>query len=246
MIMEKKEIEPGIFFTSYHCIWYEPKRTVLLSDLHLGYEACLTDQGVSIPRYQKEEILDRLSTILNRFDPESMVVIGDFKHEFGKNRDQEFRDVYEVMDLLNSKVNLAVVRGNHDNFLKTITNNIGIPLYEWELKMDDIVLSHGHKKVEHEDLLIMGHEHPSLKIRDEVGAVLKRPCFLYDEKERVMILPAISPLAQGRDMIASEGFISTAIEDLNPDGFRAYMVSSDGLIDFQTLAEVKRAIPDLS
>lgn len=244
--MEKKEIENGIFLTSYHCIWYEPRETILLSDLHLGYEACLTDQGISIPRYQKDEILDRLSTILNRFDPESMVIIGDFKHEFGKNRDQEFREVYDVMEFLTERTNLAVVRGNHDNFLQTITSKIGVPFHEEKLRMDDIVLSHGHREMVHEDLLIMGHEHPSLKIRDEAGAVLKRPCFLYSREERIIILPAVSPIAEGRDMISTDGFISEAIKDVDPTDFRAYMLSNDGIIDFQTLAQVRKAMPDLS
>lgn len=211
--MERKEIFNGLFITSDYCVWYEPRETIILADFHLGLEASLKDDGVSLPRFQKGEILDRLSTIIDKYEPRTVIVNGDFKHEFGKNRKEEFYEVMDVMDYIVENSTLLVVRGNHDNFLKTITEKKGVTMYEKKMSLDKITLSHGHEKTEHDGLLIVGHEHPSLKIRDEMGAVVKIPCYLYSEEEEVLVLPAFSPLSEGRDMIRAGKFISDGLND---------------------------------
>ncbi len=245
--MAKKEIRPGLFLTSDYCVWYEPKRTIILADFHLGRESSMKEQGVSLPRFQKDEILDRLSTIKEKYQPETFIVVGDLKHEFGKNREQEFEEVFEVMDYLTESSDLITIRGNHDNFLKTLTSKKGVPFYEYSMTVDDLFLTHGHKEMEREGTLIMAHEHPSIKIRDEIGAVLKFPCFLYNEKEDIIILPAFSPLAEGRDILSTPGFISSILDEVEIQDFKVFALteSGTGLIDFKTVKEVKKAYPDV-
>lgn len=247
--MDKIEIVPGIFLTSDHCIWYEPKGAVIIADLHLGYEAYLSDQGITVPSYQKEKILDRISTIIEKYRPKSMVIVGDFKHEFGKNREEEFRDVMDVMEFITKNTNLAVVRGNHDNFLQTITSSIGVPFYQESFEVDDLLMVHGHKEISwgEEEFLVMGHEHPSILIRDEVGAGMKLPCFLYHEEEKILVLPAFSPLAEGRDVSRKDSFFSEALRSREiPIGeFRVFIISGSGVTDFHTLAEIRKAYPDI-
>lgn len=250
--MEKIEILDGLFLSSEFCIWYEPKETIIISDLHLGYEASLRDEGVSLPRFQKEEILDRLSNIFDKFEPRSLIVNGDFKHSFGENRDEEFYAVMDVIDHIEDHCSLGIVRGNHDNFLKTITENKGVPLYEEPLHLDNFIITHGQgdivDEIKEEDLIILGHEHPSLKIRDEMGSVLNLPCFLYHPHNNILILPAFSPLAQGRDVINNEVFISDSLSDTgtNLNDFQVFAISDTGLMDFQTVQEIKMAYPDMS
>lgn len=54
----------------------------VVSDLYLGYEGALHDQGVSIPRRQKDTTIRRLEALLGDLQPKTLVVAGDFKHEF--------------------------------------------------------------------------------------------------------------------------------------------------------------------
>lgn len=246
--MEKIEIEPGIFLTSESCVWYEPRKAVIIADLHLGYEAYLSEQGMNVPSHQKKKILDRLSTIKEKYDPDSLIIVGDFKHEFGKNREEEFKDVLDVVEFLTKDTNLVVVRGNHDNFLQTITNTAGVPFYQESFEVDDITLAHGHKEVSlgSEEFLIMGHEHPSIFIRDGVGAGIKLPCFLYHEERKIIVLPAFNPLAEGRDVSKKDSFFSEALEkqEIPIEEFRVFIVSDSGITDFHTLEEVRKAYPD--
>lgn len=243
--MEKIEIKDGIYITSDYCVYYEPRNVIILADLHLGLEASLKDEGFSLPRFQKNEILDRLSTIFDKYDPETVIVNGDFKHEFGRNRREEFHDIVDVIDFINDHSDVILIRGNHDNFLKNITEKRGIVFYEDSMVLDDITLTHGHKHIPPYDFLILGHEHPSLKIRDEMGAFVKISCYMFNRSNNILILPAFSPLSEGRDMITANNFISDSLKDIEISDFHIYAVSESGLMDFQTIKNIRDAYPDM-
>ncbi len=244
--MKEVEIYPGVYLTTYNCVWYEPEEVIIAADFHIGYEKGLEQDGISVPNFQKENILNRLSTINEKYDPEMYIVLGDFKHDFGRSEDQEFREVLDVMDYLMEESSLVFVRGNHDNYLRNLTKLKGAPLHEDHLTLGPLYLSHGHNEVEWEDLLIIGHEHPALKLRDEVGSLLKLPCYLFHEEREILVLPAFSPMAEGRDVVSSDRFFSKVLKDFKDEieDFRLYAISDDGLIDFHRIKEVRAASPE--
>ncbi|MBS3781430.1 MAG: metallophosphoesterase [Candidatus Thermoplasmatota archaeon] len=241
--MNRIEIRDGLFLTSDYCVWYEKKGTVIFTDFHLGYKSALKEDGISLPTFQKEKLLDRLADIKNRYDPESFIVLGDFKHNFGRSENQEFGELLDIMDYLLEDSSLVMIKGNHDNYLKNYTNMKGVPLYEEKMILDDMTLTHGHKKVNSEGLLIMGHEHPAIEIKDEVGSKLRFPCFLHNSKRRILVLPAIDPLSEGRDVIASTSFFSKNLEHLDQADFQIYAISETGLMDFHRVGDVRNAQP---
>jgi putative SbcD/Mre11-related phosphoesterase len=61
----------------------------------------------------------------------------------------------------------------------------------------DHLLVHGDNDVEigEQTRVIMGHEHPAVRLNDGVATSLKCPCFLVNE--RVVVLPAFSSWAAG-------------------------------------------------
>ncbi|MFO7791783.1 MAG: metallophosphoesterase [Candidatus Saliniplasma sp.] len=243
--MEKIDILNEIHITSDYCVWYSPKNVVILADLHLGLEASLKEDGISLPRFQKDEILDRLSTILDKYNPETVIVNGDFKHEFGKNRREEFYEVMDVIDFIKDQVELIIIRGNHDNFLKTITEKKRIVFYEKYIELDNITITHGHEDFPDFDFLIMGHEHPSIKIRDDMGAFIKIPCYLFHKTKKILILPAFSPLSEGRDMISADSFISDNLKEIDIEDFHVYALTESGLMNFKTIKDIRQAYPDM-
>jgi len=239
--MNKIEVEPGLFLTSDYCAWYKPKDIIILADIHMGYESGLKEEGFSLPLFQKDEVLDKISTIKEKYDPQTFVIAGDFKHDFGRSEKREFSDILDTMDYILQDCDLTIVRGNHDNYLQNLTEYKGIPFYEESIKIEDLFITHGHLELDYEGILIMGHEHPSLKMRDKIGAVIKQPCFLHSKKHGIVILPAFSPMAEGRDVINSEKFFSEILSDISElNKFDVYTLSEDGLIHFQTIDKVRR------
>ncbi len=76
----------------------------------------------------------------------------------------------------------------------------------------------------------MGHEHPAVKLKDELGAVLSVPAFLVTE--RLMVLPAFSPLALGVD-VSSYPYLSPILNRTPIDDARVIGVDEkEGLLDF--------------
>jgi len=241
--MNSIEIHEGLFLTSDYCAWYEKERTVLISDFHLGYESVLREDGISLPTFQKDNLLDRLANIKNRYDPDSFIVIGDFKHDFGRAESQVFNELLDIMDYLMEDSSLVMIKGNHDNFLKNYANLKGVPIYEEMMILDDMTLTHGHRDVSVKGHLIMGHEHPAIEIKDEVGSTLKYSCFLYHPERKIIVLPAIDPLSEGRDVIASESFFSKNLDDLDPSDFHVYAISENGLLDFHRIKDLRKIQP---
>lgn len=203
---------------------------MVLADLHLGIEASLELDGVQLPRAQADEMRNRLSMAFGSLKPKRIVVLGDLKHEFSRNLDQEWSQVRSMLEHLSSLAEVTVVRGNHDNYLATITSRLGVELID-QTVIDGFHLSHGHIA----DLgrpLLQGHEHPSVKLFDPVGGFVKIPAFLYHERERVLVLPAYSPLAAGNDVrsLLFGGTLSPGLREVDMGEAQVYGCSDIGLI----------------
>lgn len=197
--MDEVRVLPGVKATRDYALYLEDEKALVISDLHLGYEGALRRKGVSLPRFQKKHMIERLGHLLDRYAPEKLVVAGDFKHEFSRNLREEWSEVLDVLDFLEGKVEPILVRGNHDNFLMTITYRRGVDLHEPAYDLGRFVVTHGHLEVEAPTGMIMGHEHPALRLKDTIGAALNLPCFTV--REDLIILPAFSPLAHGSDVL---------------------------------------------
>jgi hypothetical protein len=120
-----------------------------------------------------------------------LVVAGDIKHEFSRNLGQEMKDVRKVLDYLNDRTEVVLVKGNHDNYLENIVSRIEMPVVERYVQRG-VTIVHGHSACADRPL-VMGHEHPSIKLVDRIGAYLKLPCFIHLREEGIVVLPAFSP-----------------------------------------------------
>ncbi|MEK6816295.1 MAG: phosphoesterase, partial [Nanoarchaeota archaeon] len=62
-------------------------KTLVIPDIHMGYEEALNKQGFMLPRAQFDNTMKRLERILGGLEIETIVLIGDVKHEFGNISD---------------------------------------------------------------------------------------------------------------------------------------------------------------
>ncbi|HEC77064.1 MAG TPA: metallophosphoesterase [Thermoplasmatales archaeon] len=230
----------GIKINSFHSVYIPKNKIAVVADLHIGYEGMLQREGVMIPKYQKKILKERLKKIIDFYEPSKLIINGDLKHEFGKNLRQEWREVTEILNFIKEKTDVLLIRGNHDNYLKTIASKMGIDFVE-EFEMENIKISHGHKNVDFEGKkLIMAHEHPSLVIRDKVGAFIKLPCFMVSEK--IVVMPALSPLASGTDISSDVSCLSPILKKENLDDFRIYAINENELLYFSNIRKLKKVI----
>jgi len=194
---------------------------LVIGDMHIGYEEHIFEQGL-FPRMQLKQILEKFDRLFAELKKEKIklkkiVLLGDLKHEFGGISDSEWRETLQLLDyILNKCKNIVLIRGNHDNILGSISKKREIKIknfYKIKIKNVEICFLHGNKlfkpclntKKNRQDIqtgvLIMGHLHPSVTLRDNYKSE-RFKCFLVGKwkNKEVYILPSFSPISFGYDI----------------------------------------------
>ncbi len=212
-------------------------RTLVVADLHLGYEFAMAKEGFYLPRIF-HEVVGSLKSIIEREKPKRLVIDGDLKHSFipeWRERKELRVFVEEISPLVDE---LVLVRGNHD--VGTLwLRELGVEIVD-ELEIGGWKLVHGHKLVEGERFII-GHEHPAIRLRDEVGALIKVPTFLMGEE--LIVLPAFSPWAYGNDVLRE--IVSPFLRARELKSARVIAPLGDELLDFGSLGRLSEILKSL-
>ena len=107
-------------------LYLQDIQTLVYGDLHIGYESELLSQGTAVPASFYPKIRETILNAVEECDVGSLVINGDFKHEFSGMTYQEHRELNELWDELQMRnVDLEIVRGNHDNFLVNGLKKLG-------------------------------------------------------------------------------------------------------------------------
>ncbi len=226
-------------------IFLEDVSTLVVADLHIGYEEALEVKGIHIPVSQYPRIKKELEAMIKRTNPERIVLVGDVKHEFGDITRQEWNELIDLFRFLKEEIpEVHVVRGNHDNFLVPIIRKFGARFHEEGFLLDYVYFTHGHKELLIEslsaELIVIGHEHPAIAIRDDLGVKHKFKCLLhgdYGDKE-LIVLPAISPFMPGTEInaVTANDLLSPILRRCDLLRFRVYVIDPDiGVYDFGKL-----------
>jgi hypothetical protein len=235
--MREKEIRPGVRITNDRCLILDDGPTVVLGDLHLGYERALEQEGMYLPRTNTDSIREALNDILSKYEPKRVVLLGDIKHDFRRAGFEEKREVRKVFSLLAEAAQVVAVKGNHDNYLQNIVSDLGFLVVDY-VDIMGYRLEHGHVDSGIRPIII-GHEHPSVRIPGAVGGGLKIQCFVHAEKEGVIVLPPFSPFASGNDLVLDKDCVmAPALKASDFASARIYGVTDMGLMDLGTLADI--------
>ncbi len=177
---------------------------IAIADLHIGYESELAKEGVYLPRSQLDRLMGRLKRLAGTYRFKRLLINGDLKHSFSRLSKQERLEVGMFLDLaLTLFDEIIVVRGNHDNYLSPLLKRRGLDLVT-EYSEGNILFIHGHTDPGIERLegrvVVIGHEHPSVVVRDALGYPYKFPVMLYVPGGRdfeIVVLPFSLTLTTG-------------------------------------------------
>lgn len=213
---------------------------LVVADLHLGCEAALEYEGLSIPRVQTKKIEEYMRRTIEQISPRRLVIAGDLKHNFSRNLVQEWNDVSRFVAHIRELVPLEVVKGNHDNYLAAILSEHGIALRR-EMMVGGIRIAHGHSGSRMSCPTVIGHIHPSIRIRDKVGASVKDSCFLYSPKSQMLVLPALSIVASGLDVVraADSDRASPLLPESGLSDFVPVVFSKEKPLRFPSVAKLR-------
>lgn len=206
---------------------------LVFADVHAGRDAA---SDVALPLGEHDDLLDRLSAHLDRFEPARVVVAGDLLHVHG-SVPEGVRETVEglVAAVEEAGGTLDVLRGNHD----TMLDAVGVDAVDHVELTDGTVVCHGHEAPpEGAVRYVVGHQHPAVEIEGQ-----RHPCFLYGPDQyadsAVLVLPAFTRLAAGTpvESLSNGAAVSPLLAD--PSGYRPVVVSEGEALGFPALGDLR-------
>ena len=155
------------------------ERNLIVADLHFGIEADLALHGLHFRSRSKARV-DRLLAVVDQVDPDGLIFLGDVKHSIPSINRQEYFELPRILETVRDRVPLRVFPGNHDIGIERYLKPAEICAKDG-MVIDGVGYLHGHMYPSPSlagHLMIVGHHHPLLSLRDEVGCALQSPAYL--------------------------------------------------------------------
>lgn len=173
-------------------LWWPDQSTVIVSDLHLEKGSSFAASGQMLPPYDTVATLEKLSSVMDAFNPARVISLGDSFHDAqGAAR---LPTAYRAM-LAALQINREWIwiTGNHDPLPPA---GLGGATQD-EVTIGGLTFRHepqpGHHPGE-----VCGHLHPAAKVR-RYGRVIRRACFVTDGTR--LVLPAFGALTGGLNVM---------------------------------------------
>jgi hypothetical protein len=218
------------------------RRSLIISDIHVGHEAEMIRGGTLLPKTHFNDISKRLQRIfeelsINKETPyERLIINGDLSHQFGYLTWQESQESFELLKFIYGLFKeVILIEGNHDGNLKPLLGFEGQELLVGSsFELDSILFLHGD--TEPEDLseeistVVIGHEHPAVGFRDPVTSRVEQyKSYMLGKYEgkTLIVQPSFNPLAQGSDL-TRERTLSPLLNDKTVLDFEIFSISDEG------------------
>jgi putative SbcD/Mre11-related phosphoesterase len=195
------------------------RKILVVADLHLGLDAELFGSGIVIAP-QCEKFQKELYKLIKMTKADMLVILGDLKHKVPGTSFRELKEVPKLLDFLVKKVELVLVKGNHDDFIERIVPKEVKVYTSRGHKIGKYGFFHGHawpgKEIMKCDYLFTGHSHPGIQFKDKFGFRNVEPVWVKSElngklvkkkykmepKERIgklqtTIVPTFNPILDG-------------------------------------------------
>ncbi len=199
---------------------------IIISDIHIGIESYFVSNGIFFPEYQLPYLKKTIKKLASK--SKTLIINGDLKHNFKGFSIKEYNQVEEFLNYTKPLFKeIIVIKGNHDTIIEKITEKLKISLKNKLIIKDKnqnpYLIEHGHRKIKTTKNIIIGHEHPSVRISDSTGTGFKIPCFLVNktQNQTIIVLPSFSPLSPGTDILK-----------LNKSSFLTNVLKEKGINDF--------------
>jgi len=191
-------------------LWWADQRLLIVADLHLEKGSSFARRGQMLPPYDTSETLARLALLMARFEPRTVVALGDSFHDSAAAARLLAHDRAALLAIQAGR-DWVWVAGNHDPGKPAGIPGEHVP-----------ALTVGPLRFRHEPSKggvsgeVAGHLHPSARVYGR-GRSVRRKCFAGDGYR--LILPAFGAYAGGLNVLdrAFTGLFA-------PPTFRVFML----------------------
>lgn len=175
---------------------------LVVSDLHVGFELELWQQGIKVPM-QTDKMAGEILKLANEWGCGTVVLNGDLKHELRVYRGRQAMELEKFMRALREELDVVFIKGNHDGGMEGRES----------LELGKYLIFHGHSFPDEGQLgkyWITGHVHPHVSFRDDLGKRDSLPVWVLGEAEesveerygekkktKIMVMPAFNRMRGG-------------------------------------------------
>ncbi|MFC7133857.1 MULTISPECIES: metallophosphoesterase [Salinibaculum] len=226
------------------------ERVLVVADYHAGIESGLQREGVELDS-RADQRRDSVLSLLDRTDAESLLVLGDLGHAIGDPWSVEREEIEAFLSAVTERVPVTLVKGNHDGAIEDVADAFErVSLTPGHgTRRGTVGFAHGHTwpspDVLSADVLCIGHEHPVVKLEDEVGGGRIERVWLRSDvsaepfrefhsvdlrtPDELVVFPAFNDLSGGTWVnVAGQDFLSPFLPDALVDG-EAYLLDGTRL-----------------
>lgn len=206
-------------------LYHVDQHTLILTDLHLGYEEAMRRGGLMLPETHLSELIERIKKIFDTLNVsvekplKQLILNGDLRHTFGPLNEGEWRELNAFFEAVTPyATQIVVIEGNHDPAMNVFGSRFPNIRIAQQHQMGSWLFTHGDQipsMPSSIDTLVIGHEHPALSLQDPVtGRQERYKVFLKGafEEKTLWVLPSCNTLLQGTDL-SKEGVLSPFLKE---------------------------------
>jgi DNA ligase-associated metallophosphoesterase len=166
-------------------IFWQEEKLLFMADVHLGKVNHFRKSGIPVPTKLVHDEIDRLSRLLDTYEPETLCVLGDLFHS---HRNKEW-EIFAEWRARYPHVHFELVRGNHDIIASVHYKQADIKVYLSCVEKGPFLFTHEPTEKCLEGLYpFAGHIHPGIYLTGKARQSLRLPCFYFGKEQA--LLPA--------------------------------------------------------
>lgn len=200
---DRAEVGLGVLLDARGALIHAKNGWMAVADLHFGYETRRQRAGALLPDWGMPQCEASLHTLLLDHQPQRLILVGDIMDGGGS-----VEQTLALLQRLRDRVEVVCVEGNHDR--AGLRRGVAMTQSHRE---KGFLFEHGHLPLsEYEGVIITGHEHPAINLRDGAGLRLKLPVLVQEQTAPATqrwILPAFSPWAAGGEYRSGHARLKT-------------------------------------
>ncbi len=222
-------------------------KALVISDIHLGYEAHSARRGILVPKVNLASIEKMLKAAVNGRNADVLIITGDIKNDFSSVETEELNEISDLVKFARGQnLKVVLIKGNHDNFIERYNRSFGMEVYSGPKEINGYVFFHGDsvpKIGKRPKMLVMGHEHPSISITNAAGRKESVKCFLNGKYKgiKILVMPAASYFAGNSSVIHAGRMMSPIFDSIDVESMHAIALGYGETIDFGPVRSLRLA-----
>jgi DNA ligase-associated metallophosphoesterase len=166
-------------------IYWQEEKALIAADVHLGKVGHFRKAGIAVPRDMEQNDLAVLSDLIFEHKPEKIIFLGDFFHS-DMNADWDWFILWRSQF---PKLEIILVRGNHDIIDDDYYTRLNIRLYDQLLVGPFLMLHHPLTESSLKQAggyVFCGHIHPGVRLIGRGRQTITLPCFAFGSQQVVL------------------------------------------------------------